>query len=309
MTDPIPTPRLATRSIAGQRPYQEDAALTETLSDGRTLVAVADGMGGHAAGDVASALALESLVQALEDGRSLEEAFVLANDRVRSEARDPGKKGMGTTLVVMLLEGDAYRIANVGDSRGYLLSDDGIEQLTKDHSFVAEAVEKGVSREEARASKWKDALTRSIGTSETVEADVFGPYSVKRDTVVLLCSDGLYKSLDDSEVLDIYRRSGAPDGAAQALVTTALEQGSDDNITVAVTEFGEFPRQAAGGTMELEWEAPDEEEEAGPGEAAELEEDTSVPEEPVGPGSSRGPLIVAALVAIAALIGIVLALT
>jgi protein phosphatase len=261
---------------------------------------------------VASALALETLVESLEDGRSLEEALALANERVHSEAKDPGKRGMGTTLVVMLLDGDRYRIANVGDSRGYLLSGDEIRQITRDHSFVAEAVEKGVSEEEAQASKWKDALTRSIGTDASVEADLFGPFSVEPDTVVLLCSDGLYKSLDDSDVLDIYRRSGSPDGAAQALVTTALERGSDDNITVAVSEFGELPREQAGGTMELEWEAPDdrEEEPRGAGTSAGAVDEGNEAEAGEEPGARRstGLLVAVVLIGAAAVIGALVAL-
>ena len=133
-------PRLAIESIAGQRPYQEDAVLARSLSDGRVLVAVADGMGGHAAGEVASALALETLVSTLEDGKGLDVAFRLANREVHEKAHEPGKQGMGTTLVAALVEEGEYFIANVGDSRGYLISGDGIRQLTEDHSFVAEAM-------------------------------------------------------------------------------------------------------------------------------------------------------------------------
>lgn len=152
-------PRLAVESIAGLRPYQEDSVLTETLSDGRILIAVADGMGGHAAGEVASALALESLVAALEDGLDLDTAFTHANEQVHRKAEEPGKQGMGTTLVAALVEDGEYFIANVGDSRGYLVAGDGIRQLTEDHSFVAEAVKRGQSLEEAMATPWRDALT------------------------------------------------------------------------------------------------------------------------------------------------------
>lgn len=256
MTESPQHPRLATESIAGQRPYQEDAVLGETLPDGRTLVAVADGMGGHAAGEVASALALETLMESVREGRDLTEAFRLANERVQAKAQEPDKKGMGTTLVVMLLEGDTYRVANVGDSRAYLISGDGIRQITHDHSFVAEAVKRGQSREEAQASRWKDALTRSIGTDPDVEADLFGPFDVRPNTAILLCSDGLYKALSDQDLNRIYLRSGSPEGAAQSLVTSALEEGSDDNISVAIAEFGEVAREVPAGTMEFEWQPP-----------------------------------------------------
>lgn len=245
-------PRLAIESIAGLRPYQEDAVLAETLEDGRVLVAVADGMGGHAAGEVASAIALETLVEALEDGRSLAEAFSLANARVHERAREPGKKGMGTTLVAALVGDDGIHLANVGDSRGYKISQGGIERLTLDHSFVAEAVKRGQSEAEAMAGPWKDALTRSIGTEAEVEVDVFGPLAIDGDSALLVCSDGLYKTLSDQDLLRIYAQSGSPRGAAQSLVSTALEKGSDDNISVAIAEYGELRRVAAGGTMPLE---------------------------------------------------------
>lgn len=250
--------RLATESIAGQRPYQEDAVLTQTLSDGRTLVAVADGMGGHAAGEVASALALETLTQALESGESLADAFRLANQKVFEKAREPGKQGMGTTLVAMLVEGGKFTVANVGDSRGYLLSGAGIRQITEDHSFVAEGLKRGKSEEEMLASKFKDALTRSIGTEAGVEVDLFGPFPLEGETAVLLCSDGLYKTLKDQDLWDLFVKSGGPRGAAQTLVAKAFERGSDDNISVALAEVGEVPRDRPMGTMPLEFHPPDE---------------------------------------------------
>lgn len=251
MSDPGRTLRTATASVAGRRPHQEDAVRTETLRDGRTVVAVADGMGGHAAGEVASALALECLIEALEEDRSLREAFRLANSRVRSKAEEPGKQGMGTTLVAVVLDGDRYEVANVGDSRGYVLSADGIRQITRDHSYVAEAVDRGTPREEAEASKWKDALTRSIGTDAEVEVDLFGPFTVEPDTAVLLCSDGLYKVVSDTALKEVYQRSESPRGGTQALVAAALEGGSDDNISVAVAEFGRLRRTRPGDTQEF----------------------------------------------------------
>ena len=251
-----PQPRLAQESIAGARPYQEDAVLADTLPDGRTLVAVADGMGGHAAGDVASALALETLVEALGGGQDLEAAFLLANERVHAEANEPGKEGMGTTLVAMLLGGDSYQIANVGDSRAYVLSGEGIRQVTDDHSYVAEAVKQGQSESEAEASQWRNVLTRAIGTDAEVAVDLFGPFPVEHGTAVLLCSDGLYKVLSDGDLQDLFVQSAAPPGAAQAMVGEAYEQGSDDNISVAIAEFGEVPRDRPEATVELKWSPP-----------------------------------------------------
>lgn len=247
-------PRLASESIAGQRPYQEDAVLVRTLSDGRVLVAVADGMGGHAAGEVASGLALETLHQALEDGITLDHAFELANRRVHEKARDPGKRGMGTTLTAALVDDGEFMIANVGDSRGYLLSGKEIRQVTEDHSFVAEAMKRGQSKKQAMATPYRDALTRSIGTDPSVQVDVFGPFPVKDDTALLVCSDGLYKTLTDADVRRIYLESGSPRGAARTLVATALERGSDDNISVAVAEYGEVSRTPGRATVTMEYD-------------------------------------------------------
>lgn len=249
-------PRLAVESIAGQRPYQEDSVLAQNLGDGRLLVAVADGMGGHAAGEVASALALETLVAALEDGEDLGSAFALANAEVHEKAREPGKQGMGTTLVAALVDDGEYTVANVGDSRGYLLTGGAIRQLTEDHSFVAEAVKRGQTLEEAMATPWRDALTRSIGTEESVEIDVFGPFPVSADSALLICSDGLYKTLEDQDLHSIFSQSSGPRGAAQTLVSEAFDRGSDDNISVVIAEYGEVPRDAQG-TMPLEYTPPE----------------------------------------------------
>lgn len=234
--------RLSIESIAGRRPYQEDSVFAENLPDGRTLVAVADGMGGHAAGEVASALALETLVSALGDGEGLAAAFRLANERVHTGGTEPGKEGMGTTLTALLLDGSEYMIANVGDSRGYQISSDGIRQLTEDHSFMAEAIKQGQSEEEAMRTPWKDVLTRAIGTQAEVEVDVVGPSMVQKNTAFLICSDGLYKTLNDEKLRKLFAESVAPQDAVKSLVTAAFESGSDDNISVAIAEYGQVPR-------------------------------------------------------------------
>jgi protein phosphatase len=250
-------PTLAVESIAGQRPYQEDSVLAETLADGRTLIAVADGMGGHAAGEVASALALETLSQAVIDGQALDDAFRLANLRVHEKASEPGKQGMGTTLVAALVDGDEFLVANVGDSRGYLISEAGIKRLTEDHSFVAEAMKRGQSEEEAMATPWRDALTRSIGTEDQVDVDVFGPFPLQGDTAFVICSDGLYKTLSDDDLRSLFSTSANARGAAQSMITAAYDGGSDDNISVAIAEFGEVPRQSSGAASTLVMEAFD----------------------------------------------------
>lgn len=310
-------PRLASESIAGQRPYQEDAVLAKSLSDGRILVAVADGMGGHAAGEVASALALETLVEALEDGVAIDSAFALANREVHEQASDPGKQGMGTTLTAALVDDGEYMIANVGDSRGYLVSDSGIRQLTDDHSFVAEAMKRGQTEDQAMDTPWKDALTRSIGSKAEVEIDVFGPFPVEDDTALLICSDGLYKALDDDELRRIFVESGSPRGAAQTLVSAALENGSDDNISVAIAEYGEVPRVRGRATLATEELDPSGDDMAvvppeprmdpPSGESQSLAEDAAAPADEVGraevPASPAVPVagIAAALIVVLAI--------
>jgi serine/threonine protein phosphatase PrpC len=227
----------------------------DVLTDGRTLVAVADGMGGHAAGEVASALALQTLQDALAQGRELGDAFRLANERVHRMATEPGKQGMGTTMTAVLVDGSQFRVANVGDSRVYVVSASGIRQLTDDHSFVAEAMKRGQSKAEAMATPWRDALTRSFGTEEVVDVDVFGPFPLEHDSAFVICSDGLYKTLTDDDLRELFVRSGGPRGAAQAMVSAAFDGGSDDNISVAIAEYGEVPRNAAPTTMVLSYEA------------------------------------------------------
>ena len=221
-------PRLAFESIAGQRPYQEDSVLARNLTDGRLLVSVADGMGRHAAGEFA----------------------------VHERAREPDKKGMGTTLTAVLVDDGEYFVANVGDSRGYLLTGEGIRQVTAGHSFVAEAMKRGQTREEAMATPWRDALTRSIGTEPHVEVDVFGPFPVRDDSALLICSDGLYKTLSDDDLQRIFLGAETVDVAAQTLVREALDSGSDDNISVAIAEFGEVPRASAQATRPIDFEPP-----------------------------------------------------
>jgi protein phosphatase len=283
-------PQLAVESIAGKRPYQEDSVLADTLPDGRTLLAVADGMGGHAAGEVASALALKTLVEAVGERRDLGSAFRMANERVHRMASEPGKQGMGTTLVAVLVDGAEYWVANVGDSRAYRISSEGIRRLTEDHSFVAEAMKRGQSEAEAMATPWKDALTRSIGTEEEVEVDIFGPHSLDDETAFLICSDGLYKTLGDQELRALFGRSGGARGAAQALVAAAYDAGSDDNISVAIAEYGSVPRDDSATTQVLAYDPV-----AG---AAGVEAEKGMPSAPVDEAAVVGGLPLALLAAI-----------
>ena len=165
---------------------------------------------------------------------------------------------------------------------------------------------------------WKDALTRSIGTEAEVEVDTFGPSPLPANAALVICSDGLYKTLRPTDILRIYRASGGPRGAAQSLVSTALEKGSDDNISVAIAEYGEVPRASGQGTVPLEYDPPPEEPEEGPtpgtadgapeaGEAAESGDGAATPAAGSEAGVPVGTIVtvlvaVAAVAAVAALL-------
>ena len=232
--------RSAATSVQGRRPSNQDAIVDLKLPDGRHLVAVADGMGGHRSGEVASAMTLEGLARELKGGARLREAVITANAEVFEEAaRDPARSGMGTTLIALLRTEAVYEIVNVGDSRAYRVDQHGIKRISRDHSFAEEAARKSLmGPDEIAKSPWRNALTRSIGTQRTVEVDLFGPFEIAgRPHTVMLCSDGLYRALSDEAAW--HHLVGAPDPAAGAriLVDLALRHGSDDNVSVAVVQF------------------------------------------------------------------------
>jgi serine/threonine protein phosphatase PrpC len=166
---------------------------------------------------------------------------------------------------------------------------------------------RGQSEAEAMATPWKDALTRSIGTEAEVDADVFGPHALQGDSAFLICSDGLYKTLGDNQILELFVRSSGAQGAAQSLVAAAFDAGSDDNISVAIAEFGEVPREVEPTTMVLSYEPEaaseearlrkEEEREDAESGAAALDEGMAVPGLPVAAVAAI-VVVVTALVAI-----------
>jgi PPM family protein phosphatase len=233
--------RVGSHTVAGRRKGNQDAVYVGRLADGRELMVVADGMGGHQGGETASRQALATVIERLQEGRSLSDAIVDANAAVLSQAREkPELNGMGTTMVVMLRSGDRYQIANVGDSRAYRIDSLGIEQVTSDHSFVAEAMGSGkMTLEEIKRSRWRNALTRAIGTDERLEVDVFGPFDVSEPHTVLLCSDGLHGVITDEDICRTIRETSDAAVAAQLLVELAYGSGSKDNITAALVTLGD----------------------------------------------------------------------
>ena len=245
--------RLATRSSwhtdRALRAMNQDAVLVRTLPRGWELAAVCDGMGSHEAGGLASQLALETLAGELEAGEELQRAVERANSKVRETvAADPTLEGMGTTLVALLRASGRYTVANVGDSRAYHIDGQRIFQVTRDHSFVAEALAAGeMSREEALRSPWKHAITRNLGGSDTVEVDLFPGAPVDTAHVVVLCSDGVHGVLDDQAIASVVRGSPHIRDTARLLCEEAIQNGTQDNASAAVVAFGGWTSGTAQG--------------------------------------------------------------
>ncbi len=207
------------------------------------LFAVADGMGGAQAGEIAARIAASVLRDS--SGESGEAAIVAliqeANRRVyEAAATDETQAGMGTTVTAAVVEEDAVRIGHVGDSRAYRIRDGKLEQLTEDHSLVAELVRSGkLSPEEADVHPQRSVITRVLGTDPDVDVDTFAVEAQEGD-VFMLCSDGLTSMVDDQAILGLVEgRRGNLDKAARALVDAANKGGGEDNITVILFEVGE----------------------------------------------------------------------
>jgi serine/threonine protein phosphatase PrpC len=206
------------------------------------VYAVADGMGGHSAGQIASELGLKTFIRAYYQdgsgnaGSSLKRAVRDANTYVVDVARSiPGRSGMGTTLTAAVLRDDDLYVAQVGDSRLYLLRNGQITQVTQDHSWVAEHVRRGtMTREEAEQSPHRNVITRSLGGAPEVAPDIF-ELKVQPGDRYVICSDGLSGMVADEDILSI-GGSRSPSVAAWDLVELANEHGGVDNVTVMVLE-------------------------------------------------------------------------
>ena len=207
------------------------------------LFIVADGMGGHRGGDYASSYAVEVMLDSIENSKEtlpkhiLEEAIRKANRAVRLKASlEEDLNGMGTTLVCATIsEEDCMLVANVGDSRLYVINEE-IRQITVDHSYVEEMVRMGeIDRESARNHPKKNIITRAIGADDDVVTDFF-TVKLSENDVVLLCSDGLSNMLEDDEIRQIYISKRDIVESAEALVDAANENGGKDNIAVILIE-------------------------------------------------------------------------
>ena len=216
---------------------------------GRTVFAVADGLGGHQGGEVASAAAVEPL--AALDGRgfadpaeaaeALAGAIAEANSAILDRAAgDPGLWGMGTTVTAAAVTtGDQLQLAHVGDSRAYLLRDGTLDQVTTDHTVVGELVRRGrLTPAQAAIHPERSILTRAVGLDPRVPVDTPDPLELQPGDQVLLCSDGLTEAVPDTRIAELLAAGGDGDAACRSLIDAANAAGGPDNITVVLLRVG-----------------------------------------------------------------------
>ena len=243
-TDTMTAWGITDRGVA--REQNQDAFHLEILHDSsQALLTVCDGMGGAQSGNVASRVATETFLEelrvSLKPGLSLKsirtalfDATYAANAKVYQKARsDTAYYGMGTTLVGAVVTASLAVIANVGDSRAYIIDQDGgVEQITRDHSVVEDLLYRGeLSREQARVHPSKNLITRALGTEEEVQPDIFS-VDMQPGDYLLLCSDGLTNVVEDMEILYEVLHGGEPAQCCERLVKLANDRGGPDNISI-----------------------------------------------------------------------------
>lgn len=280
----------STTHIGKVREINEDAVL-ETGN----LFAVADGMGGHQAGEVASSLALTVIEEYIEDNlgvipgeKLVEKAMGAANARVHRKATGSAKfRDMGTTVTLLYREGDIAYIGHVGDSRAYLLRAGGLKQLTRDHSLVGKLVEDGeITEEEARQHPQRNIILQALGLAPQVEIDVVS-VKIQPGDVYMLATDGLSSLVEDPRIEEVLAAEPEPTTAAKRLVDLALEAGGTDNISVVIVGFQESATTVPA---------------AGAGVAGTGEEAPAGTEKPRAGGRPRSAAIKKALVVIVAVL-------
>ena len=233
--------------IGKLRKLNQDYVFTSEVPVGTLpdLFIVADGMGGHKAGEYASKCAVETMVSQINSSpergsiRVISNAIREANRRVRAKAMsDDNYFGMGTTLVVASIDEDGLCVANVGDSRLYLISNGEIKQVTVDHSLVEEMVQMGeLERKSARNHPDKNIITRAVGVMEEVDPDFFEVEDLVVGDMILMCSDGLSNMLEDSEIMGIVESEGTLRDKAERLVAAANMNGGRDNISFIILKL------------------------------------------------------------------------
>lgn len=232
-------------SRVGGRDHNEDAVLVQPIgSEGQAYaLAVADGMGGHEGGEIASGIAIDVLKEHFRDAipadvaLELKRAYRTANDRIWAQGSDvPVDRHMGTTLVAAIVNGPYLTVANVGDSRAYLIRANQVLQITQDHSLVAEQVARGeIQEDEQRTSKQRNMLTAAVGTTERLDRKLPAIYELNLlpEDRLLLCSDGFYDVIEQHEYA-AQLGSGDPDTMSVALTSLAEQRGTTDNVSAVV---------------------------------------------------------------------------
>lgn len=234
------------------RKVNEDSFICEKLegSDDSYLYIVADGMGGHNAGEVASSMAVNEVaayirenIEALRLGDKeiqdlIRDAILYANDKVyKTSIIKSSCLGMGTTLSMVLIKGGSLYIGHVGDSRVYLIRENEISMLTEDHSLVAELIKSGtIKPEEANSHPQKNVITRALGTEYTLEPDV-KQFDMQRGDYILICTDGLSNAVNEEDMVYTVKNSSDLNEACELLVNKAKERGGFDNITVVIIQM------------------------------------------------------------------------
>ncbi|MEP7285924.1 MAG: Stp1/IreP family PP2C-type Ser/Thr phosphatase [Chloroflexota bacterium] len=248
-----------------ERENNQDSVATATLNQVSEdeaqsfgVYAVADGMGGHEAGEVASKLAVRTAIRQLMTNVTeidtempdsyqswLESAVTIANQVVHHKAHEDSNT-MGSTLVMAVVVGHDVHIVNVGDSRAYLISPDDIRQITHDQSFVQALLDKGViTPEQAATHPRRNVLLQSLGTNEQVSPDLFSE-TLDANESLLLCSDGVWNMLGDAEIARIVRAADTPNAACQALVDACNAAGGNDNIAAVLVRLGASSQPSVG---------------------------------------------------------------
>lgn len=230
------------------RSQNQDAYYLERAEEDLVIAIVCDGMGGARAGNVASSLAMDTAAAYLHElpreellrdpGEHLTRAAALANEAVYGRAvRDPACRGMGTTMVALILSGKKAHILNVGDSRAYLLGEEGVTRLTRDHSVVEDLVQRGeLTPEAAKSHPQKNLITRALGAEPDTPADLY-ERELKEGEFLLMCSDGLSNMLTDQEILYEVLYGGTPESCCRRMLDVALSRGAPDNVTAVLIQL------------------------------------------------------------------------
>jgi PPM family protein phosphatase len=230
-----------------QRDHNEDAFGTrmpeaaEALDSHGALLAVADGMGGHLAGEVASSMAIQTLMDEFErsagdPAEGLRAAIQMANRSVWEAGQaDPNRYNMGTTLVAAVLRPGRLVVAHVGDSPAFLVRECAPIRLTRDHSWVEEAIERGhLDPSQAARHPYRHVLTRALGSLPEVDVEISHEVELQAGDTLVLCSDGLVRHVGESEIAELVCAADSAAGAARTLVDLANQRGGEDNTTVVV---------------------------------------------------------------------------